>query len=239
MDEFESLPFFEIDSAYRIEANFKRLQYLDASKEAVAEISFLINRDSVQFLLYKYSGNEKLLFLPYTDLTTGFETHTSGRYLIIPFPNMDKVLIDFNKSMNIDCAYTHEPPCGWPPRDNHFNFPIRAGAKFFQDKNWKKLTKQPKYKKGNAFYPDLLKEAKYPNHVDRSLMKFPISVRAIINIDGSISNPVMKHGFQEDFDKVVLNAFTKMGKGSFEPAELNGNKVRKYLIFVIDPKYFK
>ncbi|MEI9910512.1 MAG: DUF1684 domain-containing protein [Bacteroidota bacterium] len=72
------------------------------------------------------------LFLPFTDLTTGEETYTAGRYIDLTFNDIigDKVVIDFNKAYNPYCAYiSGKYNCPIPPKENNLTVAILAGEK--------------------------------------------------------------------------------------------------------------
>ena len=69
------------------------------------------------------------LFLPYTDLTNGFESYGGGRYIDLTIPDCNEIIIDFNKSYAPSCAYNHSYSCPVPPKENHLNVRIEAGVK--------------------------------------------------------------------------------------------------------------
>jgi uncharacterized protein (DUF1684 family) len=72
------------------------------------------------------------LFLPFTDLTSGEETYTAGRYIDLSFEDIidNKVVIDFNKAYNPYCAYVSgKYNCPIPPRENTLSVAILAGEK--------------------------------------------------------------------------------------------------------------
>jgi len=79
----------------------------------------------------KYRDN---LFLPFTDLTSGDETYTSGRYIDLKLGDIQngQVILDFNKAYNPYCAYvTGKYNCPIPPRTNQLSIAIHAGEKTF------------------------------------------------------------------------------------------------------------
>lgn len=67
------------------------------------------------------------LFLPFTDLTNGFETYGGGRYLDLTIPDGDTIVIDFNKAYSPSCAFSHNYSCPVPPEENRMKLRIEAG----------------------------------------------------------------------------------------------------------------
>jgi uncharacterized protein (DUF1684 family) len=72
------------------------------------------------------------LFIPFTDLTSGTETYSAGRYLEIERSKTGIYIIDFNRAFNPFCYYNHEYDCPYPPKQNRLPIPIRAGEKMAQ-----------------------------------------------------------------------------------------------------------
>lgn len=79
--------------------------------------------------LQKTEEHKDYLFLPFTDLTNGFETYGGGRYLDLSIPSGNTIVIDFNKAYNPTCAYSHGYSCPVPPKENRLNVRIEAGMK--------------------------------------------------------------------------------------------------------------
>jgi uncharacterized protein (DUF1684 family) len=67
------------------------------------------------------------LFLIFADATTGGETYSGGRYLMIPPPEGELAIVDFNRAYNPPCAFTSFATCTLPPAVNRLDIPIRAG----------------------------------------------------------------------------------------------------------------
>jgi len=69
------------------------------------------------------------LFIPFSDLTSGTETYSAGRYLEIERSKTGIYIIDFNRAFNPYCAYNHDYDCPYPPKENRLTLPIRAGER--------------------------------------------------------------------------------------------------------------
>jgi uncharacterized protein (DUF1684 family) len=69
------------------------------------------------------------LFIPFTDLSNGNETYTTGRYIDVDIPLNDSIILDFNRCYNPYCAYSTKFSCPIPPIENHLDVKIKAGEK--------------------------------------------------------------------------------------------------------------
>ncbi|MEX1000781.1 MAG: DUF1684 domain-containing protein [Crocinitomicaceae bacterium] len=142
--KFKGHRYFQIDSAYRIVANFERIPHPDtivmptsAGTEKVylryANIRFSIQGVACKLVAYQSlnslnaTDDQKQLFIPFTDETSGKKTYGGGRYLDILIPKGDTIIIDFNRAYNPYCAYTTGWFCPLPPKENSLNVSIKAG----------------------------------------------------------------------------------------------------------------
>ena len=145
---FTSLHFFEPDYNYRVEAkfikaenekHFKMPTTTDRMPEYIkyGELHFNVSGAELQLSVYqnvelvKKEEYKDYLFIPFTDLTNGFETYGGGRYLDIRYSNEQIFVLDFNKAYNPYCAYSGRWSCPIPPEENHLNIEINAGVKSF------------------------------------------------------------------------------------------------------------
>jgi len=147
-EEFEGLPFFEIDSKYRVEANFVKTENADfiefptssgKSKRyrEFGKASFLLDGEEYTLTLFqsealmnhpKYKDD---VFLPFHDATNGETTYGGGRYLDLKIPESDKMIIDFNKAYHPFCAYNaFDYSCPIVPQENILPIPIPAGIRY-------------------------------------------------------------------------------------------------------------
>jgi len=70
------------------------------------------------------------LFVLFTDETSGVTTYAASRQLRITAPGADgTVTIDFNRAVNLPCAYTEFATCPLPPAENRLPIAIEAGEK--------------------------------------------------------------------------------------------------------------
>lgn len=108
--------------------NYRTYGYLD----------FIINDTNYKLTAYQnmdfindsvYGGS---LFVPFTDLTNRTSTYEAGRYIDIPIPNTNTVIIDFNAAYNPYCAYSERWSCPLVPYQNHINTNVMAGEKKYK-----------------------------------------------------------------------------------------------------------
>lgn len=64
----------------------------------------------------------------FRDATTGVTTHPSSRAVTIPAPDPDgRVVIDFNRAVNLPCAFTDHATCPLAPTENTLTIAVEAG----------------------------------------------------------------------------------------------------------------
>ena len=72
----------------------------------------------------------------FTDATSGVTTYPANRRLQIPPPARDgEVVLDFNRAVNLPCAYTDHATCPLPPAGNRLPLGIEAGEKTPLERN--------------------------------------------------------------------------------------------------------
>lgn len=72
---------------------------------------------------------DKKFFLVFSDQTAGKSTYSACRFLSVERRGRDGLILDFNKSINPACAFTHFATCPLPPEENLFSVAIPAGEK--------------------------------------------------------------------------------------------------------------
>lgn len=151
--KFKTLPFFQIDSAYKIEADFVRTTDEQSFEmptttdrkpiyKKFGEVSFELHGKRHTLNVYqsqdlmKKEEYKNYLFLPFTDLSNGQESYYGGRYIDLEIPQkeatdlqeINKITIDFNKAYNPYCAYNKKYSCPIPPKENHLDVKVLAGV---------------------------------------------------------------------------------------------------------------
>lgn len=148
---FTGLNYFAADLKYYVEAELIK----DETPETIimktstdrapayvkyGVVNFII--DSIELTLSVYqnkkmldlSKDEKHLFVPFRDATSGNESYGGGRYIDCEIPVEGNVIIlDFNKTYNPYCAYNPKYSCVIPPEENQLPVRIAAGEKKFKE----------------------------------------------------------------------------------------------------------
>ncbi len=142
--DFTTLERFEANDRFAVTANIVRFESpeqvdlitgLQRIKERYkyAILEFEIDGVEHELTAYKYAlqgEHSDVLFVPFTDKTTGKYSYGGGRYLSVEEPGEGtEVLIDFNLVTNPLCAYTAIYNCIVPTRENKLPIAIRAGEK--------------------------------------------------------------------------------------------------------------
>jgi len=100
------------------------------------EFRFTIDNIDCTLQAYKSSPQEKRLFIPFRDATSGKETYGAGRYLDLEedwhtTSGGGGWVLDFNRAYNPWCAYSDQYACPFVAMENWLKVAIRAGEKNF------------------------------------------------------------------------------------------------------------
>lgn len=143
--------FYPVDERYRVTAQFEQVNddkwftmetsgILKQTFRVYGILRFNIHDTAVTLNIYQsqnlmaVDGYKDYLFLPFTDLTSGNETYTNGRYIDFQISDIkdNGLVIDFNKAYNPYCAYASGTfNCPIPPKENSLPVTIHAGEKNF------------------------------------------------------------------------------------------------------------
>lgn len=147
---FEKLNYYSINQAYRIIADFEKFPLQENMQintstgvtrvfKKHGKATFQLSNSLHELLVLKSTDRltADVLFIPFTDETSGRETYGAGRYLDAEMSstNNSKIIIDFNTAYNPYCAYNPTYECPLPPKENMLTIKIEAG-----EKNFEKLT---------------------------------------------------------------------------------------------------
>jgi uncharacterized protein (DUF1684 family) len=72
------------------------------------------------------------LWFVFRDATSGRTTHGGARQLTADPPRGDEVVLDFNKAVNLPCAYIPFATCPLAPPQNRLGLAIEAGEKMYE-----------------------------------------------------------------------------------------------------------
>lgn len=138
LDRFEPNPKFVLTAKI---ARFETPEQLDLitarqrfkKQYRYAKLLFEIDGSKLELTAYKHAlegEGSNVLFIPFTDKTTGKYSYGGGRYLMVEeSPESDEVLIDFNLVINPLCTYAAIYNCIVPTRENKLPIAILAGVR--------------------------------------------------------------------------------------------------------------
>jgi len=150
---FKGLDYFAPTKTYIFKASFVKFSKQDTVKMLTSKKEK--NRQMLRWgnLSFVYKGKthkvtayislplrkEREMFIPFTDVTTGYNSYEAGRYLDIPVKDkIKKYILDFNEAYNPYCAYNKNYSCPLVPPENHIPIEIQAGEKYIKKKHIKK-----------------------------------------------------------------------------------------------------
>ena len=95
--------------------------------EAPGELEFELRGETFRLTAFNGTAPGSLLVL-FTDATSGLTTYAANRSLSVDAPAEDgSVVLDFNRAVNLPCAYTDFATCPLPPAENRLPVAIEAG----------------------------------------------------------------------------------------------------------------
>ena len=136
---FLGLQYFEPDVRWMVTATLERAAVPDTVRFVtsqrtfdtflrIGKARFELEGESLALSVFE-SLEERHLFLPFTDLTTGKQTYGAGRYLDPELAVDGTLTLDFNRAYNPYCAYDASWVCPVPPPENHLEIDVRAGER--------------------------------------------------------------------------------------------------------------
>lgn len=95
--------------------------------DAPGQLEFTV--DGQAYALTAFDGYQPgTLMVLFTDATSGVTTYAANRSLSVPAPAADgTVTLDFNRAVNLPCAYTTLATCPLPPAENRLPIAVEAG----------------------------------------------------------------------------------------------------------------
>lgn len=147
--QFSHLFYFPPDPKYAVKAVVEKFPTIETFKVRTsqkeeqtyyryARLKFQLEGKEFQLTAFKFRIDEKdpeakMLFIPFSDATSGKETYEVGRFLDVhePWGKEQAVILDFNRCYNPLCNYSPGFNCPVPPLENYLDIPIKAGEKTY------------------------------------------------------------------------------------------------------------
>ncbi|GAA1247240.1 DUF1684 domain-containing protein [Pseudonocardia aurantiaca] len=138
--EFVGVPAFPVDARWVVEGTFEAYEQprritvgavvdgLQHFPTAVGVVRFAV--DGSEHELVALQGKAEGLVLHFRDATSGESTYGGGRVLQIRgADDHGTVRIDFNRTLNLPCAFTAYATCPLPPAENRLAVAVEAGER--------------------------------------------------------------------------------------------------------------
>jgi uncharacterized protein (DUF1684 family) len=139
--EYRGTPAYAPDPSFAVEGTFvpfaePRVTTVGAAVEGIqhvyeapGEVRFRLGDRELALTAFNGHAPGSLSVL-FTDQTSGKTTYAANRSLTIAAPAPDgTVSLDFNRAVNLPCAYTDLATCPLPPAENRLPVPVAAGEK--------------------------------------------------------------------------------------------------------------
>ncbi len=108
-----------------VPATFAPYDGVPPTDNTIGEVTFTVAGQQATLVAFDDHG---ALWLVFADTTAGRTTYPAGRQLYAPAPDADgSVVLDFNRTINLPCAYSDFTTCPVPLPQNRLPFPIEAG----------------------------------------------------------------------------------------------------------------
>lgn len=143
--DFRGVPAFEPDPSWVVAARFEA--YPEPQSITVGAVTeglehvysspgeLVFERDGAEHRLIAFNGKaDGFVQVLFTDDTSGVSTYAANRSLAVAVGDWGSgsvvdVVIDFNRALNLPCAFVDFATCPLPPAQNRLPFAITAGEK--------------------------------------------------------------------------------------------------------------
>lgn len=135
------LEYFAISEAYNVPAvlkPFEKFETVDLvtstgsidKYDRVGHLEFVLNGRQLRLTAYVPTGQPVTrLFVPFSDLTSGEDTYSTGRYLDLDRTGTGLYQVDFNLAYNPYCYFSPSYICPLPTQENRLAVRIEAGER--------------------------------------------------------------------------------------------------------------
>lgn len=123
---YRGTPTFDVDPAWVVGGRFEAAAEPD--EENVGDVVFEFAGQEHRLRAWDNGEGDGSLWILFRDATSGVTTYAANRQLVVAPPDGEgRVEIDFNRAINMPCAYTGFATCPLPPQQNTLPFPVGAG----------------------------------------------------------------------------------------------------------------
>ncbi|WP_246051005.1 DUF1684 domain-containing protein [Nocardioides guangzhouensis] len=123
---YRGTPRYPADARWVLSGRFEPYDEPVAAPDAVGEVVF--EHEGAGHRLVAWGEDDGSLWILFRDATSGVTTYPANRQILVAPPTPDgTVTIDFNRAINMPCAYTDFVTCPLPPAANTLPFAVEAG----------------------------------------------------------------------------------------------------------------
>ncbi|GAA1495263.1 DUF1684 domain-containing protein [Paeniglutamicibacter kerguelensis] len=139
LQDFNGVPAYTPDLRWRITGSYRRFETprptlvgaavegIEHIYEAPGKVVFELDGETHSLTAFNGHAEGTLNFL-FTDATSGKTTYAANRSLAVATPTEDGIVVlDFNRAVNLPCAFTDLATCPLPPAENRLTVAIEAG----------------------------------------------------------------------------------------------------------------
>jgi uncharacterized protein (DUF1684 family) len=138
--DYQGTPAYSPDAAYAVRGTYvpfdaprsttvgAAVEGIQHVYEAPGEIRFKLAGQELALTVFNGHAPGSLSVL-FTDQTSGNTTYAANRSLSVEPAADGSVVLDFNRAVNLPCAYTDLATCPLPPAENRLPVAIEAGEK--------------------------------------------------------------------------------------------------------------
>jgi uncharacterized protein (DUF1684 family) len=139
--EFAGLSWYPVREEWRIQAQFiafpsatkLKMETIIGETEATESPGYAtFERGGKFYRLQAAREKDGSLWFVFRDRTSGRTTHGGARQLHAAPPRGGLIELDFNKAVNLPCAYTPYATCPLAPRENRLDLAIEAGERKYE-----------------------------------------------------------------------------------------------------------
>jgi uncharacterized protein (DUF1684 family) len=121
---YRGTPCYPVDPGGLLRGRFEAYPAPDG--DAVGEV--VLDHAGTEHRLVAWDDEDDCLWILFRDATSGVTTYPANRQLLTsPRSHHGTVAVDFNRAINMPCAYTDFATCPLPPAANTLPFAVEAG----------------------------------------------------------------------------------------------------------------
>ncbi|MEU8081399.1 DUF1684 domain-containing protein [Catellatospora citrea] len=137
---FTGVPMFALDARWALDAVFEAYEtprpvtvgavIPGLTHDQIARGVLRFALDGAPLALTAMDAGDGSLSVLFRDATSGVSTHGGARSLSVAEPGVDgAVVVDFNRAVNMPCAFTEYGTCPLPPPENVLAIAVEAGER--------------------------------------------------------------------------------------------------------------